>query len=135
MSKELYFENEHVTIWYHPESNIVHHKFHSFTHGEDLKELLNIGLELFKRKGSQKWLSDDSNNPIMKQEDLDWSKSVWRPAVIAAGWKYWAIVNPEQVAGQMLLKKLVKEYADTGVTVQFFKDADEALKWLESQEE
>jgi hypothetical protein len=33
----------------------------------------------------------------------------------------------------MVMKRIIKEYADTGVTVKIFSDPDEAMKWLETQ--
>ena len=133
MGKEVVLENKFMTLWYHNDAKIVHHKFHTFTHGEDLRNGLTKGLEIMKKNGATKWLSDDRENPILKKEDMEWTASVWRPAVINAGWKYWAIVMPEKIAGQMAMNKIIKEYANTGVTVQIFPNADAALAWLESQ--
>ena len=109
MGKELIFENENMSLWYHNDTKIVHHKFHTFTHGEEFRNGLNKGLELLKKKRAYKWLSDDSENPITTKEDREWTASIWRPAVINSGWKYWAIVLPEQAAGKMAFKKIVNE--------------------------
>jgi hypothetical protein len=133
MSKEVILDNQFVTVWYHNDTKIVHQKFHKFIHGEEFRAGLNQGLEAFKKYGASKWLSDDRENPVLKKEDMEWSASTWRPAVIKAGLKYWAIVMPEMVEGQMIMKKIVTEYANTGVTVEVFTDSDNALKWLESQ--
>ena len=133
MGKEVVHESKFMTVWYHNDTKIVHHKFHTFTHGEDLREGLIKGLEIIKKNGAAKWLPDDRENPILKKEDMEWTASVWRPAMINAGWKCWAIVMPEKTAGKMAMNKIIKEYADTGVTVQIFPDPDAALSWLESQ--
>jgi hypothetical protein len=133
MDKELILENQYITVWYHKDTKIVHHQFHTFTHGEELQKGLNTGLEVMKKYKTTKWLSDDSKNPVMSQEDIQWTAKDWRPRVIKAGWKYWALVMPEKTAGQMVMGKIIKEYADTGVTVQIFSDPDEAIKWLKSQ--
>ena len=31
------------------------------------------------------------------------------------------------------MKRIIEEYANTGVTIQTFSDPDEAMKWLEAQ--
>jgi pyridoxine 5'-phosphate synthase PdxJ len=33
----------------------------------------------------------------------------------------------------MVMKQIVEEYANTGVTVQMFTDPDEAMRWLDVQ--
>ena len=39
----------------------------------------------------------------------------------------------ESNLNELAIQKIVKEYADTGITVQMFTESDEALKWLESK--
>jgi hypothetical protein len=91
------------------------------------------GTTLFENNRADKWLSDDRKNPVMKQEDMTWAKTEWRPRMIKAGLKYWAIVLPESTVGQMAINKIVKEYENLGVTLQVFTNPDEALKWLETK--
>jgi hypothetical protein len=35
---------------------------------------------------------------------------VWQPKILKAGWKYWAIVLPEQALGQMRMSVMAMEY-------------------------
>jgi hypothetical protein len=132
MDKEVIFENDSITIWFHNSKKIVHHQFHQFTHGKEFQEGLIKEAKLLEKKEAIKILSDDRKNPIMKQEDMKWTAATLRPLYLKAGCKYWAIVLPEQVAGQMAMKKIIKEYADLGVAIEIFDDPDKALKWLES---
>ena len=125
-------DNEYATLWYHPESKIVHHQFHQPIGGQAFRDVLNKGLEAFQEFGAQKWLSDDRGNSALSPEDSDWSINNWAPRVIAAGWKYWAIVMPAKVIGQMNMQRFIKTYGDQGVTVQIFSDLDEAMRWLEA---
>jgi hypothetical protein len=98
-----------------------------------LRDGLIVGAETLEKNKVQKWLSDDRKNSVMGKEDMDWGATVWRPRVIKGGWKYWALVLPEKAIGQLNMKQIIKQYADTGVTVQVFENPDEALKWLEDQ--
>ena len=75
----------------------------------------------------------DRKNTVISEEDMQWTATEWRPRVIKGGWKFWALVLPEKAIGQLNMKRITKQYADTGVTVQLFNDPDEAMKWLESQ--
>jgi hypothetical protein len=133
MEKQAIVDNENMTLWYYPETNIIYHQFHKFTQGKMLRDGLIVGAETLEKNKVQKWLSDDRKNSVMGKEDMDWGATVWRPRVIKGGWKYWALVLPEKAIGQLNMKQIIKQYADTGVTVQVFENPDEALKWLEDQ--
>ena len=133
MDKEVILDNEYITVWYYPDKKIVHHQMHKFTYGKTLHDGLSAGAAILEEKGAQKWLSDDRKNTGLGKDDMNWTATVWRPRVVKAGWKYWALVLPEKIIGQMSMKRIIEEYANTGVTVQMFSDPDEAMRWLETQ--
>jgi hypothetical protein len=127
-------DNEFVTLWYHEDSKIVHHQFHKFLFGEPFRECLSNGVETLRKYKAEKWLSDDRNNSAIPKEDFDWSTNEWRPDAIEAGWRFWALVLPESVVGQMSLTNIIRHfYQDGPVRVELFSDPDEAVKWLEAQ--
>ena len=133
MSTEVIEQNDYATMYYHPESKIVHHEFHKFIYGDVFRSFLLKGTETMKKNGAIKWLSDDRKNPVMRAEDMDWGAKTWFPTTLEGGWKYWAIVQPEGILAKITMENLMKEYAKAGVVTKFFTDPDEALKWLESQ--
>jgi hypothetical protein len=133
MPKTTLIDTDYATLWYDTEKKIVHHKFHKYIYGPEFRNVLEKGLEVFKEKGACKWLSDDRNNSALPTEDRDWAQGNWSPRVIAAGWKYWAIVLPQKVIGQMNMQYFIDENTKMGLTVQVFSAPDEALQWLESQ--
>jgi len=126
-------DSEYVTLWFYPEKKIVHHKFHKFIYGPEFRNVMNSGFDVFKKNGAQKWLSDDRANSALPTEDLMWGLDEWAPHVFDAGWKYWAIVMPDKLAGQLNMSRIMKQYVDRGLTIQVFSETDEALKWLEEQ--
>ena len=133
MSEKLtILDTEYATLWFHPEAKIVHHQFHKFIYGEQFRNVLEKGLEVFMEKGATKWLSDDRKNSALPTEDMEWGLNDWNPRVFGAGWKYWAIVIPDKVVGQMNIDRLMKENIERGLTAKVFDDLDEALQWLES---
>lgn len=134
MTTETIIDNDYVTLWYHPEIKTVHHKYHKFIYGQTFRDVLNKGLEIFEEHGANKWLSDDRLNSALPKEDGIWAMTDWNPRVVAAGWKYWAVVLPDKVLGQTNMNQFMKEYIDQGLEVRVFEDADEALAWLESVE-
>jgi hypothetical protein len=126
-------DNEFVTLWYHPEKKMVHHKIKKWAYGNDLRNILDKGYESLKVNGGNKWLSDDRLNGALKADDEVWAKTDWFPRVLKVGWKYWAIVLPEKIVGQMNMKRFSEDYQKAGINAMLFSDADLAMKWLESQ--
>ena len=98
------------------------------------KELLSTGADYMEKHGATKWLSDDRDMVVVKEEGYKWADEVWVPRVLKAGFKYWAIVRPaSSVFGNMQIKRFVKEYQERGVTVKVFDTVYDAVEWLESK--
>jgi hypothetical protein len=122
-----------VVLRYHPHTKIVHHELKRFVYGQEFRDVLEKGLQTFIAHGAVKWLSDDRGNGPLTPADSEWALTDWAPRVIAAGWKYWAVVMPEKVLGQMNMRRWIATYAEKGVTAQAFTDPREAMTWLTKQ--
>jgi hypothetical protein len=129
----ILIENDNVRLQYHPRTRIVHHEFRRFVRGSEFRDVLEKGLEVFVKHGACKWLSDDRGNGPLKVEDATWALEDWAPRVIAAGWRFWGVVMPEKVLGQMNMKRWIATYAEKGVTVEAFTEPLSAMSWLEQQ--
>ncbi|MFX1252790.1 MAG: hypothetical protein ACFFCZ_14380 [Promethearchaeota archaeon] len=132
MLKETIVDNESITMWYYPNEKIIAHRVHKFIRGQILRDALLKGTEVLKQNGAQKWLSDDRNNVAIPAAELEWGKTVWVFQAMEAGWKYWALVQPEMVIGQLSMRRLIQSYAEVGLIVQLFSDPEKALEWLNS---
>ncbi len=126
-------DNEFVTMWYYPDKKIIHHQFHKFLHGQAFREAMNAGTDVMRQYGATKWLSDDRKNSAMPLVDLEWGRTDWFPRVKAAGWKFWAMVLPESIIGQMNMQREVKINAEKGIITNIFSEPLEAMAWLERQ--
>lgn len=131
--RETIIDHEHFTLWLHRDTKIVHHMLKRYITGPAVREVLMRGLELFEQYGCEKWLSDDREASTMNAGDKVWADFNWEPRIIAAGWKYWAIVLPEKTSGQLDSRELIRQYSERGVTARVFVDVDEAYAWLASQ--
>jgi hypothetical protein len=129
----VYIDNEFVSLRYHVRQRVVHHEFKQFVRGEHFRGVLEKGLEVFRRYGAYKWLSDDRGNTAITPADSEWAVTDWAPRVIAAGWRFWAVVLPENTIGQMNMRRWLKTYAEKGVTADAFSDPAVAFDWLENQ--
>jgi hypothetical protein len=133
MSALTIIDNEYASLWYYPETKIIHHQIKKYVFGKQLQELLSRGTEELRKNRAQKWLSDDRNNNALTPADADWANHVWFPATVKAGWKYWALVQPQKITGQLNMRKQTNFTAAGGIVVQVFDDPDEALRWLSAQ--
>jgi hypothetical protein len=129
----VYIDNEFVSLRYYVAERIVRHEFKQFVRGEHFRSVLEKGLEVFRKFSASKWLSDDRGNTAITPADAEWAVTDWGPRVVAAGWKFWAVVLPENVIGQMNMKRWLKLYADKGVTAEVFSDPITAFAWLDMQ--
>jgi len=118
------------SVWIYPEQGIVHHTMKTYCYGESFREALTRGSEAMKLHKATKWLSDDRASGPVPAEDSEWSQTNWFPQTKAAGWKYWAIVPPEKILGQLKIERISKMYSERGINRRMFQTPEEALKWL-----
>jgi hypothetical protein len=134
MSVEVILDNEYVTLWYYPEAGIVHHKFKKYIHGERFREAITRAIETLEQRGGNKWLADDRLNSALSKDEYNWVSTVANPRMLAAGWKYWALIYPDKKPGRTNLDYYVRASSGYGIFAQAFDDVAEAVKWLESVE-
>lgn len=135
MLGEVVIESSRMSLWYHPEGRIVHHKMHQYPGQEVLQTVLLRGLELLKEHNACCWLSDDRAGGALPRSHHEWGDRVWAPQAIAAGWRFWALLPPAQALGQANMTRLVEAYGRRGVVVEIFSDLAKAHLWLKRQME
>src|SRR5688572_20233194 len=113
-------DDKYAKLMYHSDKGIVHHCFHKPLDGEHLRTVLNTGVELLQKHGAAKWLSDNRAIDPHSEEDGQWVNDNWLPRAIAAGWKYWALVVPDEIAARMNMVEFVNSFYDMGVRIMVF---------------
>ncbi len=131
MSKTTIIDTPYYAIYFYPEPKIVHLELHKPFSGEPYRHALTEGLEVLKSNNAIKWLSDGRKGGILSKDDAEWGLKIWAPLIIKAGWKYWALILPELVMGQLNMKFFMDQYTSKGITVKLFSDPNEGFKWLE----
>lgn len=124
-------DNDYVTLFYHDDKKMVHHIYKADIHGDYLKEALTVGTDQLIKYGAIKWLSDNRATEGHSDEEQAWIDTVWLPRTLKAGWKYWALVLPQNVIGQMNMLHYINSFSERGVLVRVFNNPDEAMTWLE----
>lgn len=130
----IIIDNEYVTMWYHTDKQILHHHFHKFIYGKPFRDTLSTGTEAIRKYGARKWLSDDRLNGAITKDDQEWGSKYWFPQTKMAGWRYWAIVQPANIIGELNIKRIAQQYTEQGVVTKYFSDPSEAMTWLESKQ-
>jgi hypothetical protein len=122
-------QDEFATLWYHPGPKVIHHKIHRFVPAGVFQEVLTAGALILERDGASKWLSDDSENMVVRDGDLEWARRTWDPRVVGAGLKYWGIVPPRLTFGRLPME-IVPGPERRGLTVRTFANDAAACAWL-----
>jgi hypothetical protein len=126
-------DNDMIAVWVYPERRIIHHQMKSFCYGEKFYQALMKGAEALQQHRASKWLSDNRLNGALPAEDAEWTEKNWFPKVKAAGWKHWAVVQPEKIIGQINMSRFIKKYSQQGINARMFTDLDEAFRWLDAE--
>lgn len=125
------YTSPHARVEWFEKEKVVFKRFSGFIHGEELYSAFNSGYEQLKKSNGNKWLSDNRGLPVYKQEDINWINEDWFPRVLNAGWKYWALIEPESAIGLITMKKF-SFYTERGITVQVFNNIEDGLAWLKT---
>lgn len=126
-------DNTYVNLLYYPEHKIVYHTFRQPLSGQKFRDVLNLGTQVLRENGADKWLSDDRQNMGgLTPDDNTWGVEVWFPQTKAAGWKYWALVVPPGTEARMSMVEAVQNFSGQGVLTRLFGDSEQAMVWLNS---
>jgi hypothetical protein len=126
-------QTEQISVFCRPELSLIEHVMHKPITEAPLQTALLAGAAAMKTHKATKWLSDDRNNGPLSAAHVKWSSEIWFPQVKEAGWKFWALVQPESLIFTLNLKKLVWSYTDQGVTAEVFSDPVKARAWILAQ--
>jgi hypothetical protein len=132
VSENIIVDNEYITIRYLSDKGVIYHTIHKPVGGPLFRDALNDGTAALKKHGACKWLSDDRKNGPLTPEDVEWGFNNWNKRTIEAGWKYWAVVVPQDVVNAGTLIPTMQALYGLGLRMMVFSDLDEAAEWLDS---
>jgi len=134
MTETIVFENDYGIVRYNDTDQYVYHTWKQPISGAALRDVLNAGLNALSEHQAVKWLSDDRKNAEVSDEDIQFSVGDWGPRAAQAGWKYWALVVPEDIAGRDSMRGVIEAFWNLGVRVRIFTDLDNATDWIRKPE-
>lgn len=131
MQPQILMDTEYITLHYLPDEKIIHHTIHKPIPYEQLGLAMETGLKVLQENGASKWLSDDRLNGPVVMENTEINRD-WGRRMVAAGWRFWANVVPEEIAAADSLVPIIETFYEIGLRMMVFTDADKALEWLKS---
>lgn len=135
MSEIIIVDNEFITVKYLDDKKLIYHTVHKPIPGEMLNAATDAGTDALEKYGVCKWLSDDRKNGPLSPEAMEYGFKVWIPRTMAAGWKYWANVVPEELVSAAALAPVMEELHSIGLRMMVFTDVEEGFEWLDQFED
>jgi hypothetical protein len=135
MNRVTVVENESFAVWVYPQRRLVHQQIRGPLSGSQFREVLTKGADVLAEYRATKWLSDDRSrkNTVDLESQRSWAVDVWFPRAVAAGWKYWALVQPEDPSFRLDMKVFVHFVYTMGIVVHVFNEMASANVWLDEQ--
>jgi len=136
MTNITLYDSPYITVEYWPDKGIIYHTIHQPMSSQlaVFKEALNAGTDGLQKYKVHKWLSDDRKNDALTQEGNEWSFNDWQPRTVQAGWKYWAMVVPEDLAAAGTLMPVIDILFERGLRMNVFTTLEQATAWLDKFE-
>jgi hypothetical protein len=126
-------ETDTYTAWCYPDNGIIHHQFNRPCRGDEFRTPMLQAAEAFEKYHCTKWLSDDRKFGPLDPEDWKWGEVHFTDRIIKKGWKYSAMVLPEDMFGKISTSALVDYFDAKGVEAKFFTYIEKAKQWLHSK--
>ncbi len=125
-------QNDYITILCDTDHKVIQHTIHKPIDTKTLITSLDAGIQAMAKYGATKWLSDDRLNGELSNDDKDWIFNQFPTRAMNAGWKFWAIIVPHEVAGRASMVDMVFDYTQRGILTRTFTNPADGKKWLES---
>lgn len=125
-------ESKNGKIEWSEDQKAIIKSFSGFIKGDELRNIFSSGYETFKKNAGLTWISDNRKIHAYADSDLHWINEVWLPNMLEAGWKYWALIEPESNIGKNFMRHF-QFYVDKGIEVEVFTDKKSAESWAQSK--
>ena len=100
-----------------------------FAKSENFREAITQSLEIIKKGGLDKIISNTKDFALVKKEDTDWVAQVITPQMVKHGLRYMAFIVPTNVFTQITVDNF-KEKADAVVKIRYFDQVEAAKEWM-----
>lgn len=131
LMETVYFENEHVCLYYDPAHRLARAVWNGFMSGEVFRSNVSTSLRLIEDKNPVTWLADNRKMKAIRQKDQDWFESEVLPRLGTSSLRKMATLISEDIFNQMAVENIfTRGNKHIRFDHQFFKNEKEALAWL-----
>jgi hypothetical protein len=129
----LMFKNDDCRIYYYNDLSIVHVDWNDkMAKPEGFRQACEFALRMMAEKNIYKMIADNSKVPVVMRENQAWLTEDWFPRAINVGFRYSAVVVPDNKLVEYTIKKIEHNIDNNLFTVQYFASVEEAKAWLAS---
>ncbi len=127
------FRNDDCTIYYDSGLSIVHVDWNDkMAKPSGFIQACEFALQLMIEKNVYKMIADNSKVPVVMRENQSWLTDDWFPRAINAGFRYSAVIVPNNKFVEYTIKKIEHNINNNLFTVQYFTNVEEARAWLQT---
>jgi hypothetical protein len=132
------FEEKYGTIEYDASVPCIIVTTFGYMTSDQFRNFLDIALYFIipKKKNNQRlcWIADTRKRVVRPDEDTCWVVENWNSRAMAAGIYHIAFVSPQNIFGDLSVKKYISETEKQGdrIVLQLFGDLHAAKDWCKS---
>jgi hypothetical protein len=124
---------KHCSIDFMPDVPCVYIKWIGLPDSAEFQKGCDSALDLLKRKGVTKIITDSSEASVFSLSDQKWLNEVWLPRAEKAGYRYSAaVVGNNDAFIKFAVKNISAKRDATKFKSNIFSTIDEAKNWLRS---
>jgi hypothetical protein len=127
------FKNSYCQIYCYESISVVHVEWNNkMAKSEGFIEACEYSLSLMKEKNIYKMIADNLKVSVVTRENQSWLAENWFPRAIASGFRFSAVVVPDDEFIKYTVKKIESKINNNLFTAQYFNSVEDAKVWLAS---
>jgi hypothetical protein len=128
---ENVFNSEVISIEYDAAINMVVMNWKPVYIKTNLyREALEMGLDIVKERGANKWLANLKQMKLISRADENWTNDIWFPKALKSSIKWMGMVVSEDVFNKSAVKKIMSNDQVKTLIVDYFTSKQDAIDWL-----
>ena len=127
---DLYLDEPWVSIRWDDVHKCVHSEWKAFANSAEFRAALMRALDAIKDHAAVCYLSDTRKVKVVVPDDQTWANEVWRPLLVNAGVKRFALVTAASGLGKMTVEEVIDLVDNRGLLMKAFDSVDAARNWL-----
>jgi hypothetical protein len=127
----LKFKNNYCHIYFYETISVVHVEWNEkMAKSEGFMEACEFALNLMTEKKIYKMIADNRKVSVVTRDNQNWLTENWFPRAISNGFRYSAVVVPDDEFVKYTVKKMESKIDNSLFTAQYFTSVEDAKAWL-----